>query len=108
MQTNKVTLVGYVGKDLITIKLENGDKRVAIRMATHNCAKNAAGEKVYHTIWHDIVAWDNVAEFAERNFVKGSKIMVDGSITYRTYPDRQGHIRYITLITAKSLMNLDR
>ncbi len=108
MQNNRVTLIGYVGKDLSTLKLGNGDKRVAIRLATHNCAKNGSGEKVYHTVWHDVVAWDSVADFAERNFVKGSRILVDGSITYRTYPDRQGHIRYITLITAKSLMNLDR
>lgn len=108
MQNNKVTLIGYVGNDLISSKLENGSKRVTIRMATHQSNKNASGEKVYTTVWHDVIAWDSTAEFAERNFVKGSKILVEGSIHYRSFPDKSGHIRYHTHIKAHSLMNLDR
>ena len=108
MKGNRVLLVGYVGKHLATRKLENGNKRVGIRIATHYSRKNEQGEKVYHTVWHDVVAWGGTAEYAERSFVKGSRIMVDGSIDYRTYPDQSGHIRYITQIVAHSLMNLDR
>jgi single-strand DNA-binding protein len=55
-----------------------------------------------------VVAWDKVAAYAENNFVKGSRILVDGQIIYRTYPDRQGHLRYVTEIKANSLQNLDR
>jgi single-strand DNA-binding protein len=101
-------LIGFVGSHLNSKKMENGSKRVAIRMATHFYQKNEMGEKNYQTVWHDVVAWDKVADFAERNLVKGSRIMVDGSITYRTYPDKTGHLRYVTLITADSVMNLDR
>lgn len=108
MKTNHVTLIGYVGKDLSCKKLENGSKRVGLRIATHSLHKNTAGEKEWLTVWHDVVAWNNVAEYAERSFVKGSKIMVDGSLAYRTFPDTTGHIRYMTMITAHSLMNLDR
>lgn len=108
MKSNRVTLIGFVGSHLNSKKLENGSKRVSIRMATHFYQKNELGEKKYQTIWHDVVAWDNIADFAERNLVKGSRIMVDGSITYRTYPDKTGHLRYVTLITADSVMNLDR
>lgn len=108
MKANHVTLIGYVGRDLASTTAVNGAKRVAIRMATHYAVKDAGGQKMYHTVWHDVVAWDHTAEYAERSFVKGSKIMVDGSITYRTYEDKTGHIRYLTQITAHSLMNLDR
>ena len=108
MKNNQVLLIGYVGKDLTSHKLENGDNKVDIRVATHYSSKSPQGEKIFHTVWHDIVAWNGIAKFAERSFVKGSKIMVEGSITYRTYPDREGHVRYITEIKAHSLMNLDR
>ncbi len=108
MQGNKVILVGYVGNHLTTKKLESGGKRVGIRMATHYRHKDEKGESVYHTVWHDIVAWNSAAEFAERSFVKGSRILVEGFIEYRTYPDSTGHTRYITQIKAQSLMNLDR
>ncbi len=108
MKTNHVTLIGYVGNHLVASKLENGTKRVGIRMATHYAEKKANGEKIYHTVWHDIVAWDSRADFAESNLVKGSKIIVDGSIEYSTFPDKSGHTRYYTQIKAHSLMNLDR
>ena len=108
MKSNRVTLIGFVGTHLFTSILENGSKRVAIRMATHYIKKNQQGDKKYQTVWHDVVAWGHTAGYAEQNLVKGSRIMVDGFITYRTYPDQHGHIRYVTQITASSLMNLDR
>ena len=108
MRNNIVQLIGYIGKDLSTQKLQSGVKRAHLRVATHHVRKNDQGEKIYHTVWHDVIAWNVTAEFAERSFVKGSKIMVDGSIEYRTYPDGTGHTRYITQIKAHSLMNLDR
>jgi single-strand DNA-binding protein len=108
MKTNHVLLIGYVGKEVEIKETENSCKRVSIRMATHYLQKNETGEKKFNTVWHDIVAWNEKAEYAERSFVKGSKIMVDGSIQYRKYADRSGHMRYIVQIKAHSLINLDR
>ena len=108
MKKNRVFLIGYVGMDLASKELENGVKRVALRMATHNRRTTGTGEQKVATTWHDVVAWEDTAEFAVRNFVKGSKIMVEGEIEYRTYLDYSGHKRYITQIKAYSLMNLDR
>jgi single-strand DNA-binding protein len=108
MNTNKVTLIGYVGKHLLSSTKQDGTIRVSLRVATNGYRITRSGEKLVYTHWHDVVAWNKTAEYAARNFVKGSKIMVEGSISYQTYPDHTGHIRYITIITAKSLMNLDR
>ena len=108
MKNNRVQLIGYVGKDLISIPLPSGNKRIGLRIATHHLTKDKSGEKSYHTTWHDVTAWDRIAEYAENNFVKGSKIMVEGSIEYRTYLDNTGHTRYLTHIKAHSLVNLDR
>lgn len=108
MQTNRVILIGYVGKELKPKILPDGSKRTSIRVATHYCRKSPTGNKQYHSTWHDIIAWDRIADFAERNFVKGSRILVEGFIEYRTFPDQNGHTRYITQIRAASFMNLDR
>ena len=108
MKKNLVFLVGYVGQNLSTKNLQNGVKRVALRVATHNQHTNNTGKQIVSTTWHDVVAWKSTAEFAERNFVKGSKVMIEGSIEYRTYFDNRGHKRYITQIKAHCLMNLDR
>ncbi len=109
MNSNKVLLIGYVGLDLITKTASNGSKRVALRVATHNGSRrNKKGQFINKSTWHDVVAWDKPAEYAERSFVKGSKILVEGCIIYRTYADIHGHKRYITQIKAYSLQNLDR
>jgi single-strand DNA-binding protein len=108
MQGNKVILIGYVGKDIVSKTLDNGDKMVSIRVATHYKSISAENAWVDHTVWHNILAWGSKAGFAERSFVKGSKILVEGFIEYNTYPDRNGHTRYTTHIKAQSLMNLDR
>jgi len=108
MNRNQVLLIGYTGADPICEKSNNGSKKVRIRMATHHPRTNEKGERKYLTVWHNVIAWDNKAEYAERSFVKGSKILVDGSIVYRTYLDQTGHRRYVTDIVAHSLINLDR
>ena len=108
MQTNKVTLIGYVGNHLKTSATIRGEKRTAIRLATHVYEKKENNSRVCHTTWHDVIAWNKVAEYAVRSFVTGSKILVEGSIQYNTYADYNGHKRYVTIIKAHSLLNLDR
>ena len=108
MKNNLVRLIGYIGKHLETSTTEKGNKRLAMRVATHYSTKSETGEKEHHTTWHDVIAWGIMAEYAERTFVKGSKILVEGSIRYLTYLDSTGHVRYITNIQADSLINLDR
>jgi single-strand DNA-binding protein len=108
MKQNSVQLIGYVGKDP-EIKVFNSNvKRACLRVATHYPLKKEGDKKLYGTTWHNIVAWDNDAAYAERSFVKGSHILVEGFIIYNTYPDKEGHIRYTTEIKATSLINLDR
>ncbi len=108
MNSNRVFLIGYVGQDLAALNTEKGTRRVGIRMTTHYKHRNDQGEEIDHTVWHNVVAWDKAAEFAERSFVKGSKIMVEGSIDYRKFRGRNGTTIYFTRIKAHSLMNLDR
>jgi single-strand DNA-binding protein len=104
---NSVQLVGYVGQELKETKSEHGH-RVAIRMATHFHMAHAPGDKLVQTTWHNIVAWDGQAEFALRNFVKGSKIMVEGRIVYGNFVGRDGKVRNTAHIRAQTLLNLDR
>lgn len=108
MKHNHVILIGYVGKEIQTRTLPNGTKRASLRVATHDGRVSKDGTKQFQSTWHDIIAWDKVADFAEGNFVKGSRILVDGIIEYRNFQDHSGHTRHITQIRANSFINLDR
>lgn len=90
MHNNLVRLIGYIGKNLEAFTVSTGKRRLHLRVATHYYTIQSDGIKQYHTVWHDVVAWGQTAEFAERSFVKDSKIMVEGSIEYRTYQIKTG------------------
>ena len=104
---NTVQLIGYVGNDLRVFQRTN-TKKIVIRVATHDKVKTLSGEEKEITAWHDIAAWRNVGEYAEKSFVKGSHILVQGKLVHRTYEDKTGHTRYVTEISADHLVNLDR
>ena len=104
---NTVQLIGYVGNDLKAFQ-RSENKKVVIRVATHDKVKDSSGTEKEITAWHDIAAWNAVGEMAERSFVKGSHILVQGRLVHRTYVDQVGHMRYVTEIAADHLENLDR
>jgi single-strand DNA-binding protein len=108
MKTNYIRLIGHMGNDIKVITAPKG-KIVSLRLATSYKLKtpDAKGNK-YGTEWHDVLAYDSIAKYAESNLVKGSRVMVEGFISYRTYLDRCNHVRYVTKIVAQSLFNLDR
>lgn len=108
MQNNLIRLIGYIGKDLMATTVATGRRRIQLRIATHYATKQKEGTLLFYTVWHDVVAWGPTAEYAERSFVKGSKVMVEGSVEYRSYYDKSGHTRYIARVAAHHLMNLDR
>ncbi|MCH5597988.1 single-stranded DNA-binding protein [Niabella ginsengisoli] len=107
MKGNRVQLIGYVGSDLVVRNFQK-TSNVRLRVATHYPHKSPSGTVEWKTVWHDVVAWDRMAKVAECNFVKGSRIMLEGSIHYRSFSDKNGHLRYVTEINANSLLNLDR
>jgi single-strand DNA-binding protein len=104
---NLVQLIGFVGQDLRETRTQNGH-RVAIRVATHSSFTNKEGRRVDQTTWHNIVAWEETADYAGRNLVKGSKIMVEGRLVSEEYMSADGQKRSVMYIKAYSLLNLDR
>jgi single-strand DNA-binding protein len=52
---NKVQLIGNLGNDPEIITLESGKKLAKFSIATNESYKNAMGEKVTDTQWHNVV-----------------------------------------------------
>ncbi len=55
--------------------------------------------------WHNIVLWGKLSEIAEQYLKKGSKIYLEGEITYRTW-EKDGLTHKITEIVASSFTML--
>jgi len=103
---NKVQLIGNLGNNPEIITLESGKKLAKISIATNETYKNAQGEKVTDTQWHNLVAWNKTAEIIEKYLQKGSEVAVEGKLTSRSYEDKDGTKKYITEIVCNELLML--
>jgi single-strand DNA-binding protein len=103
---NKVQLIGNLGNNPEIITLESGKKLAKFSIATNESYKNAQGEKVTDTQWHNIVAWNKTAEIIEKYLEKGSEVAIDGKLTSRSYETKEGEKRYITEIVCNELLML--
>lgn len=78
---NKVTLIGRTGKDVETVKFENG-KIAKVSLATSDHYTNALGEKVEETQWHNLVANGKLADIMEKYVEKGKEIAMEIIISF--------------------------
>ena len=103
---NKVQLIGNLGKAPEVKNTESGKKLAKFSVATNETYKNAKGEKVTDTQWHNVIAWGTTAEFAEKYLDKGSEVVIDGKLMNNTYTDKDGVKRYSTEIQVNELLLL--
>ncbi len=103
---NKVQLIGNLGNDPEIINLDGGSKLAKFPIATNETYKNAKGEKVTDTQWHNVVAWGKTAEIVENFLTKGNEVALEGKLTHRSYETKEGEKRYITEIRCNELLML--
>jgi single-strand DNA-binding protein len=103
---NKVQLIGNLGNNPEIITLESGKKLAKFSIATNESYKNAKGEKVQNTEWHNVVAWNTTAEIVEKYLEKGKEIAIEGKLTSRSYDDKDGNKRYVTEVVCDELLML--
>lgn len=105
---NSVRLIGHIGANPETKELEGGKKVARFTLATDEIYKNAKGEKVKDTVWHNIVMWGKTASIAEKYLEKGAEIAIEGKLTNRSYTSKEGEKKYITEIIVGELLMLGK
>ncbi|MCX7862648.1 MAG: single-stranded DNA-binding protein [Bacteroidales bacterium] len=108
MSVNKVILVGNVGKDPI-VRYTNENVPVAsFTLATNEIYRDQKGELKKETEWHNIVAWRNNAQLAEKFIKKGTQLYIEGRIKSRTYTDKENQTRNVYEIIADKIQLLGK
>jgi single-strand DNA-binding protein len=97
---NKVILVGRVGKDAVMRYTPGGAAQANFSMATTETWKDKAGAKQEKVEWHQIVAWQKLAEICGEYVTKGMLLYIEGKISYRQWDGKDGTKHYITEIVA--------
>lgn len=103
---NKVQLIGNLGNAPEVKTLESGKKMARFSVATNENYRNAKGEKVTETQWHNLVAWGKVAEIVEKFLTKGKEVAIEGKLISRSYNDKEGNKKYITEVQVTELLLL--
>ena len=101
---NKVQLIGNLGSNPEIITLDSGKKLAKLSLATNESYKNAQGEKITNTEWHNLVAWGNTADIIEKYVVKGNEIAIEGKLTTRSYEDKEGAKKYTTEVVVNEIL----
>jgi len=103
---NRVTLIGRLGRDP-DLKYTPGGVAVAkFSLATDEVFKDKSGEKQQRTEWHNIVAWEKLAEIVKQYLVKGSQVYIEGTIKSHKYKGRDHTEKTAYEIVARSLTML--
>ena len=90
---NKVILVGHLGGDPEGRYTKNGRSTVSFSMATNEIWKIKDGTTKEHTEWHNIVAWDKLADFCNDHLYKGQLVSIEGSWRSRKWESKSGEQR---------------
>ena len=106
---NKVILVGNLGKDPEIKYTTSGTAVAKFSLATNEGYKDKSGQWQDRTEWHNIVAWQRLAEIVGEYVKKGSKVYIEGRLQTSSWDDKEtGQKKYKTEIIANDLVLLDR
>lgn len=107
-------LIGNVGRDPEVRYLEGGSgaqnatKVASFTLATTERYRDRNGELRENTEWHNIVAWRNSADLAEKFIRKGTQIYIEGKLRTRSWTDQQGVKKYTTEVVVDNIQLLGR
>lgn len=105
MSLNNITIMGRMVKDPELRRTQTGDAVSSFTLAVERDVQNRDG--IRETDFLDCVAWRSTAEFAARNFRKGSGAIVKGRLAIRKYETRDGQKRSAPEITVETLYFAD-
>ncbi len=104
---NKVILVGRLGRDPELKYTASGTPFCRFSMATDDSWNDkGTGERQERTEWHNIVAWDRLAEICNQYLTKGKLVYIEGSLQTREWDDQDGNKKKTTEIRARDMVML--
>ncbi|MGI5898210.1 MAG: single-stranded DNA-binding protein [Candidatus Dojkabacteria bacterium] len=104
---NKVTLIGNLTRDPEMRYTNSGTPVVTFGMATNKSWKDAEGETKELAEFHNLVAWNKMAEICQQLLAKGMKAYIEGSLSTRSWEGEDGTTRYKTEIRVEDMILLD-
>lgn len=104
---NKVQLIGNLTRDPEIRYTNSGTPVATFGVATNKSWKDTNGELKEIAEFHNVVAWNKMAEICQQLLAKGMKVYVEGSLTTRSWEAEDGSTRYKTEVRVNDMILLD-
>ena len=104
---NKIILVGHIGNKPEGRYTPSGISTANFSLATNESWIDNDKEKKEHTEWHNIVAWNKLADFATEYLQKGQLIYIEGKLQTRTYKDKDAVQHWKTEVISNVITPLE-
>lgn len=104
---NKITIVGFLGKDVETRYMPDGTTVASFSVATTEKYKKD-GEWQEKTLWFKVNVWGKQGEACAQYLAKGAQVFIDGRLSVQEYTDRDGNQRTSLEVRASDVQFLDR
>ena len=98
--SNNVTLCGNLTRDPELRYTPSGAPVVKFGLAVNRSYNNRAGERVEHTDFFNVTAWRTLAENIAESCKVGTRVVVSGRITSRSWETEEGSKRTAVEIDA--------
>lgn len=103
MSLNRVTILGRLGQDPELKYTPAGMAVCTFSVATSESWTDKQNQKQERVEWHKIVIWGKLAELCNQYLAKGRQVYIEGSLTTRSWDDKDGIKRYTTEINGKTV-----
>jgi len=105
---NRITIVGYLGRDPEMRYLPSGDPVTSFSVATSERWRTRDGQQQERTTWFNVSAFGKLAETCSQYLHKGSYVYLEGTLSQREYTDRDGVQRTSLDVRAREMRMLDK
>lgn len=106
MSFNKITIVGYLGRDPELRYTPQGTAVCKLSVATTERRKNMAGQPEELTTWFRVTVWGRQAELANEYLARGRQVYLEGRLRLEEYTDREGNLKVSPEVTANDIQFL--
>ena len=105
---NKVQLIGNLTRDPEMKYTPAGAAVCTFGVATNRNWTTESGEKKEDAEFHNIVAWNKLAEICAQLLKKGRKVYVEGRLSTRSWQGQDGAQRTRTEVVISDMIILDK
>jgi len=105
---NKVILIGNIGRDPDIRQTNKGNTISTFSLATNTTWVDREGVRSEKTEWHNIVAWNRLAEICHQIIKKGDQVYIEGRLRTRSWNNEVGGLYQKTEVITEQMIKLSR